>query len=591
MIAKISVGNGLRGSLKYDFAPAKDGEPRARYIGGTLEGTPREMAAQAGPLRALRPEVKNPIWRCSLSLPPSERQVSDAEWKIIAHDFLKEMGVQADISAWCAVRHSDREHDHIHISLLRIQADGKLWDRAHDVRRAIAATARLEQKYGLLSHARERPPRPPKPSQSENFSPSPTPFQPKPKKGQKMSVISKIQSEVDLVLTAAGVGGMTVAELKKRLLAKQILLQETRTKQGKVMGFRYRCDDSAWISASQIGSEYGLGLAARGVDFSEQSSPESSKAAATTKDKPIVSSQLDRLQDWLDTADPVALDPSAKPKLQAAKPTQKPNSPALPLRLSGHWHADVAIICNQIGLGLALALLSYLKRCLVEQDIKMQVEVQEALEERPWYVPRPKLGVKRLEITDAHGGQLEEERALKVDQFVAQTIASVKSGEIQNLPETTSSEAANLALEMEKEQVSNELDQIEEVQSKIRTSFPDGSEQEQAGTRSLLQILNLLLKKLLSIVQRRPVPQPYILDLNSARIEIDTAISGRTDNNHREVLANGMTYSKQVRDHYLAKTSGQLKKFMAANPTTTIVEADPLDRDDDEQESDYQPRI
>lgn len=366
MIAKISVGRGLRGSLDYDFSTSKSGEPRARLVDGTLAGTPRQMAAQASPFRALRPETKNPVWRCSLSLPPNERQISDADWQKIARDFLQEMGVDAEKSAWCAVRHSDRAHDHIHISLLRIQADGKLWDRANDVPRAIAATAQLEQKYGLLSHPRERTARP-KPTVTD----SPTPSQP-PKKGKTMSVISKIQSEVDQVLTAAGVGGMTLGELKKRLTLKQILLEEHRTKQGKIMGFRYQYDSGALISASQVGSAYGLGLAERGVDFGEQTQQKESDLESA-KDK--VNPEMPRS---LETRDPAELAPSIK--LAAHKPAPKPQpQPKFTLQATGNYLLDgmlAVFLAGGMTTVLLSSLLSFLKFAIKKMGLETAIETQ-----------------------------------------------------------------------------------------------------------------------------------------------------------------------------------------------------------------------
>ena len=374
MIAKITVGRGLRGSLDYDFSLGKDGKQRARLVAGTLAGTPRQMSAQAAPFRSLRPETRNPIWRCSLSMPPSERQLSDSEWKKIAEDFLQEMGVDLEKSAWAAVRHSDRQHSHIHISLLRITSEGKLWDRANDVPRAIATTQRLEQKYGLLSHPRERPQRL-KQAPKNTDSDSPTPSQP-PKKGKTMSVISKIQSEVDQVLTAAGVGGMTLGELKKRLLLKQVLLEEHRTKQGTIMGFRYQYNSGALISASQVGSAYGLGLAERGVAFGEQTQQKESDLESA-KDK--VNPEMPR---GLETRDPAELAPSIK--LAAHKPAPKPQpqpqpQPKFTLQATGNYLLDgmlAVFLAGGMTTVLLSSLLSFLKFAIKKMGFETAIETQ-----------------------------------------------------------------------------------------------------------------------------------------------------------------------------------------------------------------------
>ena len=256
MIAKISVGRGLRGSLNYDLSP-KNGEPhRAEYIGGTLSGTARQMSSQAAPLRSLRPSIAAPVWRCSLSAEPNDGVLDATKWHQIARDFLRKMGVPPT-AAWAAVRHNDRGHDHIHLTLLRCQADGSLWDRAHDVRRAISATAQIEEKFGLNVHSRERSARS-RPSQIER--------QIADRKGQKMTTKEQIQIAIDEIVLAHP-QGLEFDEFSRQLKEKHgIEARASVTQKGRLQGFSFGAGGVA-LPGSKLGTDYSLGLLARGVRY------------------------------------------------------------------------------------------------------------------------------------------------------------------------------------------------------------------------------------------------------------------------------------------------------------------------------------
>jgi hypothetical protein len=386
MIAKISVGKGLRGALNYDFSHSKDGQPRARLVAGSLNGTPRQMAEQAAPFRALRPEIKNPIWRCSLSLPPAERQISDSDWQKIAQNFLEEMGADPTKFAWCAIRHDDRDHDHIHISLVRIQSDGQLFDRARDVPRAIAATKKLEQKHQLLTHPRPGDDRP-------RSTDSPT--QPNQTKGKKMSVIQKIQTAVDQILIDHP--KIDFAELKDELKKRGIVIEAARTKSGKLQGVRYQInsDDgksSPPISGSAIGRDYSLGLAERGVDF-DQSADELPPEMMQIAKAPSLSPSLRALENFIAGGQLVAPSILApRPQwaqdfiqetIQKTRPAPPAPAAAPALSMAGLEAfaasgplATIGVAIAALGIASAIALLSFLKRALIGFNIKLEGEVQ-----------------------------------------------------------------------------------------------------------------------------------------------------------------------------------------------------------------------
>ena len=142
--AKISRGGGFRGVLNYVHDKGE-----AEIVGGNMSGqTPQELAREFGITKKLRPDCKNPVWHCSLALPEGDR-LSREKWGELARDFMLEMGMDPDKFLYSVARHSDTDHDHIHIVASRIGLDGTLWHGQKDVFQAIQATQKLEQRHGL----------------------------------------------------------------------------------------------------------------------------------------------------------------------------------------------------------------------------------------------------------------------------------------------------------------------------------------------------------------------------------------------------------------------------------------------------------
>lgn len=247
-----------RSCFEYDIRP-KHGRPRGEWIAGSLRGTPRQMARMAGAYRALRPDCKKPVWRCSLSLPPSDGRPSAQKWAQIAEDFLAEMEVPA-AAAWVAVHHGEVDHDHIHITLLRTLPDGTLWNEERSAKRAIKACAVLEARHQLASH--DRTPKPKNaPSRAEIEI-----FARQQKKGKPVMSREYIQSAVDQILADyPPPKGIDFIDLQ-RLLADMkppIDLQASMPK-GIFRGVSYQFDSFKW-PGSKIGREYSVGLVERGV--------------------------------------------------------------------------------------------------------------------------------------------------------------------------------------------------------------------------------------------------------------------------------------------------------------------------------------
>lgn len=142
MKAKVGRGAGFGGLCRYVGRT----EAQPERVGGNIEGTtPAEWTAVLSATRDVR-DVRRPVWHCSLALPAGEHLTAE-RWDRVAADFMAEMGFATQ--PWVAVRHSNTEHEHVHIIASRIGWDGALWSGKYDAHQAIEATQRLEQQHNL----------------------------------------------------------------------------------------------------------------------------------------------------------------------------------------------------------------------------------------------------------------------------------------------------------------------------------------------------------------------------------------------------------------------------------------------------------
>ena len=118
MIAKAVKGKGFRGALAYDLAPEKG----ALLDTNMAAETPRELAAEFGAIRDLRPTLGKAVLHVSLSAAPGE-QLSDEQWREIGQRYLA--GMDLDQNQYVMTRHTDTAHEHIHIVANRIGFDGQ----------------------------------------------------------------------------------------------------------------------------------------------------------------------------------------------------------------------------------------------------------------------------------------------------------------------------------------------------------------------------------------------------------------------------------------------------------------------------------
>lgn len=145
MITKISKGGGFKGVIAYVA-----GKSGAEYVGGNVSQNPKLAAREMGALKKYS-QCRTPVWHCSLSLSPEDRQLSNQEFKALAEKFMQKMGLQDN--QYTVYKHTDRVHAHVHIICNRIGLDPKhaVWNAWQDIKRALEAKSELESEFNLLS--------------------------------------------------------------------------------------------------------------------------------------------------------------------------------------------------------------------------------------------------------------------------------------------------------------------------------------------------------------------------------------------------------------------------------------------------------
>ena len=142
MIAKMVKGRGFRGALEYDLTKEK-----GRVIDSNMAGqNPRELAAEFGEIRKLRPNLGKAVLHVSLSAAPGEK-LTDEQWREVGQRYLRGMGFKDN--QFVITRHTDTEHEHIHILANRITHAGEVVSDGQDYKRQETIMREIERDYGL----------------------------------------------------------------------------------------------------------------------------------------------------------------------------------------------------------------------------------------------------------------------------------------------------------------------------------------------------------------------------------------------------------------------------------------------------------
>ena len=145
MIGKITIGKDFYGVLAYNEKKVSEGV--GYVIDSNIEySTAVNMTQEFNLIRQLRPGLGNAVLHVSLNLPYSD-QLDDNEFASLGCDYLMKMGF--DNNQFIMYRHTDTEHEHIHIVGNRVRYSGRITSDSNIKRRSREVLNDLERKFGL----------------------------------------------------------------------------------------------------------------------------------------------------------------------------------------------------------------------------------------------------------------------------------------------------------------------------------------------------------------------------------------------------------------------------------------------------------
>lgn len=250
MIAKMVKGRGFRGALEY--AITKEG---GRIISSNMAGqNPRELAAEFGEVRKLRPNLGKAVLHVSISAAPGEH-LTDEQWREIAQRYLRGMGFTDN--QFVVTRHTDTDHEHIHILANRITYAGEVVSDSQDYRRQEAIMREIEQEYGL-----------------QQVAPSIEAQRKAPTKGEIEGAIRtgkpSTRQQLQQLCDAAAKDCHSFSEYQERLEAAGVeVVPVVQLNGAKLSGLSYRLD-GVTMKGSDLGRGYtAAGIQKRGISYEQ----------------------------------------------------------------------------------------------------------------------------------------------------------------------------------------------------------------------------------------------------------------------------------------------------------------------------------
>ena len=147
MIAKIIKGADFGGVINYMLS--KQGGKAMVLASNNIGFTDQNLCVHEFVLQAsMRPNVQKPVCHTILSFSANDAdQLTDDVMIKIANEYLEKMGYGDTQSL--IVRHSDRQHPHLHICINRIGNDGKTISDRNEKYRSTKICRELTERYGL----------------------------------------------------------------------------------------------------------------------------------------------------------------------------------------------------------------------------------------------------------------------------------------------------------------------------------------------------------------------------------------------------------------------------------------------------------
>lgn len=247
---KISRGRGFRGALNYAFDRDSAHAEPGRLLGGNMSGqNARQLAAEFGQVRQLRPDIERPVWHNALRLKTGEK-LTDAQWVAIADDYMNRMGfIETHPHAY--VLHDDADGQHIHIIASRVSTEGKVFLGQNENLASTRHIQALERDHGLTI------------TKGPTYDPETNkvvmPDARRLKAGEVEQALSTgaepLRQKLRRLIDAAKADRPTAAEFARRLNVVGVGVRANVASTGRLNGFSFELD-SVRFKASQLGDKY-----------------------------------------------------------------------------------------------------------------------------------------------------------------------------------------------------------------------------------------------------------------------------------------------------------------------------------------------
>ena len=147
MIAKIIQGTDFNGVINY-MLNKHDDKTKVLAATGVRIASANDIAHDFNLQASMRPNVQKAVCHTILSFFANDAErLTDAMMVKIANEYLEKIGY-ADTQS-LIVRHSDRQHPHLHICINRIGNDGKTISDRNEKYRSTKICRELTERYGL----------------------------------------------------------------------------------------------------------------------------------------------------------------------------------------------------------------------------------------------------------------------------------------------------------------------------------------------------------------------------------------------------------------------------------------------------------
>ena len=151
MVAKITIGSGLFGAIKYNADKVNEGKGQLLDTNKIFnDGTGKVDIVQAmhdfERHMPMQMRTEKPVIHISLNPHPDDR-LTDKELTEMAHEYMQRMGYGDQ--PYIIVKHEDIDRHHLHIISIRVDEQGRRINSDFTHKRSLSIVRDFEQRYGL----------------------------------------------------------------------------------------------------------------------------------------------------------------------------------------------------------------------------------------------------------------------------------------------------------------------------------------------------------------------------------------------------------------------------------------------------------